>query len=90
MAKAVTIKVKLVSSADTGFYYVDQEEFAHDDREDGQEEIRSDREEARRIPRRQDQVTFANSRHEIGRRKAPFFRGMSWISATHCIHGIAV
>ena len=60
MAKAVTIKVKLVSSADTGYLLRHQEEFAHDDRQDVEEEIRSDREEARRIPRRQDQVARAS------------------------------
>ena len=56
MAKAATIKVKLVSSADTGFYYVTREEFAHHDRQAGEEEIRSGGEKARRVPRIQDQV----------------------------------
>jgi hypothetical protein len=50
MAKAIAIRVKLVSSADTDFYYVTKKT----DREAGQEEIRSGREEARRVPRRQE------------------------------------
>ena len=51
MAKATTIKVKLVSSADTGFYYVTTQELAHHDRQAGEEEIRPGRQEARRVPR---------------------------------------
>jgi hypothetical protein len=47
MAKAASIKVKLVSSADTGFLLRDAQELAHDDRQIGQEEIRPGREEAR-------------------------------------------
>ena len=58
MAKATTIKVKLVSSADTGFYYVTRKnsrtttdmlvmkKYDPDDRQAGDEEIRSGGEEA--------------------------------------------
>ena len=60
MAKATTIKVKLVSSADTGFYYVTPQELAHHDRQAGEEEIRPGRQEARRVPRSQDQIVGAH------------------------------
>ena len=34
MAKPTTVKIKLVSTADTGFFYVTEEESAEPDRED--------------------------------------------------------
>ena len=56
MAKTNTVQIKLVSSADTGFFYVTQEERPHADRQAGAEEIRSGGAQARRVPRSQDQV----------------------------------
>src|SRR5262249_42888506 len=49
----------------------DEEEFPHDDRQADQEEVRPGRQEARRIPRIQDQVT---TRSVLcgGARRAPF------------------
>ena len=74
--KATTIKVKLVSSADTGFYYVTQEELAHHDRQAGEEEIRSGRQEARRVPRSpRSSKSAARHRGTRGRPlRAPFAR----------------
>ncbi len=46
MAKAVTTKIKLISSARHRVLLRHQEELAHDDREAEDEEIRSDREES--------------------------------------------
>ena len=59
MAKATTIKVKLVSSADTGFYYVTKKNSRTMTDKLDEEEIRSGREEARRVPRSEDQVIDA-------------------------------
>ena len=56
MAKAVTIKVKLVSTADTGYFYVTKKNSRTHDRQDVDEEVRSRRAQARRVQGRQDQV----------------------------------
>ena len=49
MAKTNTVQIKLVSSADTGFFYVTQEERPHADGQAGAEEIRSGRAQARPV-----------------------------------------
>ena len=51
MAKAVTIKVKLVSSADTGFYYVAKKNSRTMTDKLVKKKVRSGRAQARRIPR---------------------------------------
>ena len=56
MAKAATIKIKLVSSADTGFFYVTKKNSRTKTDKLVHEEIRSGRAQARGIPRDQDQV----------------------------------
>jgi len=55
MAKPASIKIRLNSTADTGFFYVTKKN-ARTKTEDGAEEVRSGHPQARRIPRRQDQV----------------------------------
>ena len=71
MAKAISLKIKLVSSAGTGHYYVTTEELAHPDRQAGEEEIRPDRQEARRVQGIQDQVILGYLANFAG---APFGR----------------
>ena len=59
MAKATAIKIKLVSSADTGFYLRDASKNSRTMTDKlVEEEIRPGRQEARRVPRIQDQVVF--------------------------------
>ena len=48
MAKAISLKIKLVSTAGTGHYYVTRKNSRTQDRQDEKEEIRPDRQEARR------------------------------------------
>ncbi len=55
MAKSNTILIRLVSSADTGYFYVTKKN-PDDDLQDGEEEVRSGGAQARRLPRSQDQV----------------------------------
>jgi large subunit ribosomal protein L33 len=70
MAKPASIKIRLNSTADTGFFYVakknartktDKLVLKKYDRQARAEEVRSGGAQARRIPRRQDQVSHANS-----------------------------
>jgi len=49
MAKTNTVLIKLVSSADTGFYYVTKKKSADKDRQARTQEIRPRRPQARRI-----------------------------------------
>jgi hypothetical protein len=51
MAKPATVKIKLVSSADTGFFYVTKKN--PPDRKDGLQEVRPGRAQARRVQRGQ-------------------------------------
>ena len=72
MAKAATIKIKLLSTADTGFFYVDQEERPHQDRQAVVQEVRPGRAQARRVQGNQDQV-IPSERPDFGRaRERPF------------------
>jgi ribosomal protein L33 len=54
MAKPATVKIKLVSSADTGFFYVTKKN--HADREAELQEVRSARAQARRLQGSEDQI----------------------------------
>ena len=56
MAKAATVKIKLVSSADTGFFYVTKKNSRTKTDKLVDEEIRPGGAQARRVPRVQDQV----------------------------------
>ena len=56
MAKAVTIKVKLVSTADTGYYYVTKKNSRTMTEKMSHEEIRPGRQEARRVQGIEDQI----------------------------------
>ena len=72
MAKAATIKIKLVSSADTGFYYVTKKNSRTKTDKLVHEEVRPGRAQARRVPRVEDQVDVAG----VGEcnKKAPLWR----------------
>ncbi len=59
MAKAATIKIKLVSTADTGYFYVTKKNSRTKTDKLVDEEIRPGREEARRVQGIQDQVINA-------------------------------
>ena len=58
MAKAATIKVKLVSTADTGYFYVTKKNSRTMTEKLNRQEVRPGREEARRVQGSQDQVSF--------------------------------
>ena len=64
MAKAATIKIKLVSSADTGFFYVTKKNSRTKTDKLVDEEVRPGRAQARRVPRDQDQVGDFARRNE--------------------------
>src|SRR5262245_19847071 len=49
----------------------DQEELPHQDREDGAEEVRSGRPQARRVPRDQDQIARSREAGETGKASRP-------------------
>ena len=57
MAKPTTVKIKLVSTADTGFFYVTKKNPAEHHREDDLPQIRSRRAQARRVQGSEDQVS---------------------------------
>ena len=69
MAKATTIKVKLVSTADTGYFYVTKKNSRHD-REAHDEEVRPGRAEARRLQGSEDQVALRPPRNRKGAPRA--------------------
>ena len=56
MAKAVTIKIKLLSTADTGFFYVTKKNSRTMTEKIVEEEVRPGRAQARRVQGNQDQV----------------------------------
>ena len=64
MAKAATIKIKLVSSADTGFFYVTKKNSRTKTDKLVHEEVRPGRAQARRVPRSQDQVDLRRPRRQ--------------------------
>ena len=64
MAKAATIKVKLVSTADTGYFYVTKKNSRTMTEKLVDEEVRPGREEARRVQGSQDQVSFQADRSQ--------------------------
>ena len=56
MAKAATIKIKLVSTADTGYFYVTKKNSRTMTEKLAHEEVRPGRAQARRVQGSQDQV----------------------------------
>ena len=56
MAKTNTVLIKLVSSADTGFFYVTKKNPAHEDQQARAEEIRSRRAQTRRLQGSKNQI----------------------------------
>ena len=58
MAKPATIKIRLNSTADTGFFYVTRKNTRNQTREDVDAEVRPSGPKARGVPGREDQVGF--------------------------------
>ena len=72
MAKAASLKIKLLSTADTGYFYVTKKNARTKTEKLDLQEIRPDRAQTRRIQGNEDQVNRRFRARFLGRPRRPF------------------